>query len=305
MSIQALPYVILLGFFFGSTLVVSRFSVGQFHPTTYIGLRMIIAALACVIVYVVASNHRKWPTDLHLWRHAALLGIFGTAIPMTSIVSSLVYQSSGVTAILLTSGPAITVVMAHFSLSDESLNVKKIIGVVLALGGALLLTIRGESGLSDVSQGSWIGYGLVFLAMFCGSAMTIYARKFMRQFDSFQVTSVRVLVAALVVMPISAIFVGVDLHNVNTQGYLALLYAGMVGTFSGFLLAFYNIKRFGATTAAMVLYVVPIIASFGGILLLNETFTFGLLVGTAFIVTGIAIINSGSKVLLDTRRKAV
>lgn len=304
MSIQAIPYVILLGFFFGSTLVVSRFSVGQFHPATYIGLRMMIAASACALVYLVASNHRKWPTNPHLWRHAALLGVFGTAIPMTFIVSSLVYQSSGVTAILLTTGPAITVVMAHFGLPDEVLNLKKSVGIILALGGALLLAIRGESGLPNVSQGSWLGYGLVFLAMFFASAMTIYTRKYMRQFDSFQVTSVRLLVAALAIMPLSVIFVGFDLQHVNMQGYLALVYAALVGTFSGFLLTFYNIKRFGATTAAMVLYVVPIIAGLGGILFLDETFTFGLLAGTALIVTGIAIINSGSKVLLDTRRKA-
>jgi len=241
LPIQALPYVTLLGFFFGSTLVVSRFSVGQFHPTTYIGLRMIIATLACGVVYIVASKRYKWPTNPRLWGHAALLGVFGTAIPMTSIVTSMVYQSSGVTAILLTTGPAVTVIMAHFSLPDESLNLKKGIGVALALGGALLLTIRGENGLPDVQQASFIGYGLVFLAMFFSSAMTIYARKYMRQFDSFQVTTIRLLTAGLVVMPLSVIFAGASLQNVNTQGYLALVYAALVGTFSGFFLAFYNI----------------------------------------------------------------
>ena len=119
----------------------------------------------------------------------------------------------------------------------------------------------------------------------------------------FRVTSVRLFVAALVIMPLSIFFVGFDLHNVNGQGYLALVYAALIGTFSGFLLAFYNIKRFGATTAAMVLYVVPVVANFGGVLMLNETITIGMLIGTVLIVIGIAIINSGSRVLLDTRRK--
>ena len=34
MSPAALPYVLLLGLLFGSTLLVSRFSLGQFAPTT-------------------------------------------------------------------------------------------------------------------------------------------------------------------------------------------------------------------------------------------------------------------------------
>jgi drug/metabolite transporter (DMT)-like permease len=305
LTIEALPFVALLGFFFGSTLIASRFAVGQYNPITYIGLRMVIAALACVVVYLVASRRYTWPRDPKLWKHAALLGVFGTAIPMTSIVTSLVYQSSGVTSVLLTAGPAITVVMAHFALADETLNWHKSMGVILALSGALLLTLRGESGLPGVQQASLAGYGLVFLAMFCGSAMTIYARKFMRGFDSFQVTSVRLLTAALVIMPLSIIFAGINLHEVNTQGYFALGYAALVGTFSGFFLAFYNIKRFGATTAAMVLYIVPIVASIGGILILNETITLGIIMGTVLIVAGIALINSGSKALLDTRRKTV
>ena len=57
--------------------------------------------------------------------------------------------------------------MAHFFLPDESLNRQKIMGVGLALGGALLLLMLGETGLPDVSHASPIGYGLVTVAMMC------------------------------------------------------------------------------------------------------------------------------------------
>jgi len=272
-------------------MVASRFSVGQFHPTTYIGLRMALASLGYVAVYVLASN-RVWPTNPTLWRRAALLGVVGTAIPMTAIVSSLLYQSSGITAVLTTTGPAITVLMAHFALPDEPLSWRKASGVALALGGAFLLAIKGESGLPDVSQSSPIGYVLVFVAMIAGSSMTIYARKFMQNFDSFQVSSVRMFAATLTVLPLSMLLVGVNLNNVNGQGYFALGYAALVGTLGGFFLQFYNIKRFGATTADMVMYVVPIIAGLGGILVLGETVTIGMLTGTSLIMVGIWLINT-------------
>ncbi len=291
MTIKALPYVALLGFLFGSTLVASRFAVGQFHPTTYIGLRMVLASLGHLTLYLLLPRQFKWPSNLRLWGHAALLGIFGTAVPMTAIVTSLLFQSSGITAVLLTSGPALTVLMAHFGLVDERLSWRKGIGIILALGGALLLTLRGESGLPNLSQGSPIGYGLVLLAMICGSAMTIYARKFMRAFDSVQVAGVRMFSAALTVMPLSVLLVGFNLRAVTPQGYFALGYASLVGTFGGFILAFYNIKRFGATAAAMTLYVIPVVAGFGGVLLLGETITSGIIAGTALIVIGVAFIN--------------
>jgi drug/metabolite transporter (DMT)-like permease len=134
MPTRAIPYVVLLGFLFGSTLIASRFSVGQFHPTTYIGLRMVLATFGHIVFFT--STGRKLPTGRQLWKHATLLGIFGTALPMTAIVTSLLYQSSGITAVLLTAGPAITVLMAHFSLDDEKLTWLKSSGILLALGGA-------------------------------------------------------------------------------------------------------------------------------------------------------------------------
>jgi drug/metabolite transporter (DMT)-like permease len=290
LTLQALPYVLLQGFLFGSTLIASRFSVGQFRPTTYIGMRMVLASLCHLAVYMLARR-QKWPNSSHLWRHAALLGIVGTAVPMVAIVSSLQYQSAGLTSVLLTSGPAVTVLMAHFFLADETLNPVKVAGVVLALGGAVLLVVRGESGLPDVSQASPLGYGLVVLAIISASSMTIYARKFMREYDFFDVASVRMFVATLTVMPLSALLVGVDLSSVDVRGYTALVYAALVGTFSGLMLSFYNIKRFGATAAAMPLYVIPVVASLGGALVLDEQITTGMLAGTGLIAAGIALIN--------------
>jgi drug/metabolite transporter (DMT)-like permease len=293
MTVQALPYVTLLGFLFGTSLVASRFSVGQFQPVTYIGLRFAMAGLGHAAIYSLARR-RRWPTDRRLWRHAAVLGLFGTAVPMVCIVTSLQYQSGGITALLITANPALTLLMAHLLLPDETLTRRKTAGVALALGGAVLLAVRGESGLSDVSQASPIGYGLVLLAMVLGSSMTVYARKYMSDLDAFDVASARMFAAALVVMPASAFLVGFDLHAVDGQGYFALVYAALMGTFAAFMLAFYNIKRFGATAAAMTAYVIPVVTGIGGVLVLGETITTAMLVGMGVIVSGIATINQSS-----------
>jgi drug/metabolite transporter (DMT)-like permease len=293
MTTQALPYVSLLGFLFGSSLIATRFSVGQFEPSTYIGLRLTMVSLGQVVIYAL-SRRRRWPTDRRLWRHAMVLGIIGTALPMTAVATALQYQSGGITALLITTNPALTVLLAHFFLLDESLSLRKSVGVALALSGAILLALRGESGLPDVSQVNPVGYGLVLLAMIATSSATIYARKYMRELDAFDVTSARIFTAALIVMPLSFLLVGFDLHTVDGQGYSALLYAALFGTFAGTLLAFYNIKRFGATAAAMTAYVIPVVTGVGGVLVLGETITPVMLLGMSIIGVGIAIINQRS-----------
>jgi drug/metabolite transporter (DMT)-like permease len=275
---------------FGTTLLASRLGAEQFEPSLYVAIRLAIASLGFILVYLF-SKKRKFPTDSALWRSGGILGFFGTAIPMTFLVTSLNYQSSGVTSILITLGPAITVVMAHFYLADESLTRRKLIGVFIALSGALLIVLLGETGLPDVSETNSIGYILVFAAMISSSGATVYARKCMQDLDAVDVATVRMIVATLVVFPLSFLFFGFDLSGVDQSGYIALGWAALFGTLLGMLLSFYNIQRFGATAAAMTAYVVPIVASLGGWLFMEEQITLGMLGGMTLIVIGIALIN--------------
>ena len=289
MSIKALPHIVLLGFFFGSSLVASRFNIGQYAPTTYIGLRMLIASLISLAVYWRLAG-RNLPRDLELWKRASLLGVFGTAVPMTCVVASLQYQSSGISSLLLTTAPALTVILAHFMLPDELLNRRRIIGVGLALGGAVMLAVSGEDGLPHIDQTAPTGYILVVVGMVFSSLMIIYARKYLRGYDAYDVASIRVFSAGAVVMPFSLLTVGFDISAVNEVGVLGLLYATIVGTFMGLLLSFYTIKRFGATSAVMSTYIVPIVAGIGGVLVLGEEITATMFFGMIVIIGGIALL---------------
>jgi drug/metabolite transporter (DMT)-like permease len=58
-----------------------------------------------------------------------------------------------------------------------------------------------------------------------------------------------------------------------------------------FSLSFYNVKRFGATAGAMPLYVMPVVSTLGGALILDEQITVGMVVGMGLIAAGIALIN--------------
>ena len=294
MKLSALPYVALLAFFFGSSLVVSRFSVGQFEPTTYIGIRMIMSSLMALAVYALATG-RRLPRDPVLWRRAGLLGVFGTALPMTCAVTSLQYQSSGVTALLLATGPPLTVLLANFTLPEESLNRRQVAGVALALGGALLLALTGENGLPDVAEASPTGYLLAGSATIFGAVMVIYARKNLRHYDSYDVGSIRIFTTALTMTPISLLTVGLDLSRVDGAGALALVYSAVVGTFLGLLLSFYNVKRFGATPAMMTTYIIPIVAGIGGVIFLGEVITTTMIIGMIVIVGGIALLQEYRK----------
>ena len=281
------PNIVILGALFGTTLVASRFSVGQMAPLTYVSIRLSMAGLAFIIIYAFSIGGRKWPSDPTLWRRGIILGVLGTALPMIAFTSSLQYLSSGLTSVLMTTSPAFTVVMAHFLLPDEKLTISKGIGVLLALLGGLLLTLSGESGLNNEASVSLIGYVLVFIGIISANSMGIFVRIKMKTYKTYDVAVIRMIAASLAIFPFSFFISGYDISQVNTSGWLVLLYAAMAGTFFAMLLDFSNTARFGPTIAAMVTFIIPIVTVISGALLLNEHITSKMLIGMVFVAFGI------------------
>ena len=202
LKFRSIPFVVLMGALFGVNMVVSRFATGQFEPLVFVSLRMTLATFFYLAVYLVRPFMR-FPTSRRLWLHGGIFGVFGIAIPMTCFVSSLQYLSSGVVSLFQTLSPPVTVILAHFLLSDERMNTYKVIGVVIAFCGALTLFATGETGLAEFVHADLRGYAFVSMAVLSASAAGIYGRRFLRDDSNYDVSTIRMLISAaiLIVIP--------------------------------------------------------------------------------------------------------
>ena len=253
-------------------------------------MRLRATGFGFFLIFTLKIGKRSWPRGKTLWRQSFILGLFGTVIPMMGIISALMYLSSGLVSILISVAPAFTIIMAHFFLDDENINTRKGGGILFALSGAVLLIILGESGLPEVGPVNPLGYLMVLGGMFSGSTATIYARKFMRDYDTFDVTGIRLFVGAVIVFPISLLVDGFDLSRVTYQGLFALLFTAIIGTFFGMILSLYNIQNFGATAAVMTTYVIPVVSSVVGVIFLKEKISIGMVAGVIIILLGVWLI---------------
>ena len=279
-----------LGLAWGLNLVFSRFGISQFNPYVFIGLRLTIAMTIFAAIYLI-SPQRRWPRNPRLWGNAAVAGFFGIVVPFSGFIVALQFQSAGLTSLLVTTGPILTVTVAHFLLPDARLKRITLVGVLVALSGALLIVSRGESGLPDITRANPIGYLMVFGALFSDTFTIIFIRKRMQSEDTFDVTSIRLLVAALVILPVALWRNPPDFSAITNMGWGALLFTSVVSTAVAQLLAFYIIRTYGSTSIAMVGYVVPLVAIIAGVLILGETITLGMVVGMILIVSGVLIVN--------------
>ncbi len=287
---RILPFVALQGLIFGSSMVVSRFVLGQFDPRAYVSLRLIIAGLAHASVYG-ALRSRRFPRDPVLWRRAGLLGILGPAMSTVCVVSSMQYMASSVASLLITLNPALVVIMSHFFLAEERLTARRIIGVLVAFAGAAVLLIQGETGLGQFAQADWRGYAWILAGMVCGAAGSVYAHRHLRGADSFDVASIRMFTAALALIPVTLLTVGYDLSRLQVSGVVALAYGAIVGAFAAFVLAFYTLKRFGAPGQSLSSYIIPVVTAVLGVVFLGEQVTGAMILSTGLIFLGIALLN--------------
>lgn len=287
---KILPFVLLQGLIFGSSMVVSRYSLGQFDPRAYVSLRLLIAGLAHASVYGVMRS-RPFPRERSLWVRAGVLGVMGPAIPMVCVVSSMQYMASSVASLLITLNPALVVLMSHFFLADERLTSRRILGVLVAFSGGAILLMEGETGLGQFARADWRGYAWIVAGMLFSAGGSVYAHRYLREADAFDVASIRMFAAGLLLVPVTLLTVGYDLSRLQISGVAALAYGGIVGAFAAFVLAFYILKRFGAPGLSLASYVVPVVTAVLGVLFLGEKVTLTMIVSTGLIFLGIALLN--------------
>ena len=289
MHSKAFPYIALLGFFWGSNLVAARFGTGEFSPFFFIALRLMIATL-CFLPFMVTGG-RTFPTNKQTWKLAMFSGFLGVAIPMSAFILSLQYMSSGLVSIFVTTAPAMIAIAAHFFLPDEKLAPFKWIGVGLALLGSVFLVGLGESGLSNVSRVNPVGPLLIAFGLISDAANTVFVRRNMRDQDTVQVTGIRLFTGALLLIILSLTFESVSFEGVTGWGVFSLVYAALIGAVAGQFMAFYIMQKYGAISFSMVSFVVPIVATLLGVLLLGEIVTWGMGIGVALIAAGIFVLN--------------
>ena len=287
---QSISLVVLLGTVFGLNIVAARFSTGQFEPLVYVSLRAAIASILHLAIYPLKPELR-FPTSRRLWLHAGVFGFLGVVMTMVGYVSSLRYLSSGVMSLFLTLTMPATVILAHFFLSDERMNPYKVLGVFVAFAGAMALLISRETGIADIARADWRGYAFIIMGVAGASASGVYARRFLKDDPNYDVSTIRMLVAAAILIPIAGLSIGYDLSSVRVSGYMALLYHAVIGTFLAFLLNLYIINKFSATAGSESSYISPVVATVLGAMLLDEIVTPIMIVGMVLIFAGLTILN--------------
>lgn len=262
--------------------------VNDLPPMTIVFFRVAIAAIALHIFMRLAG--RKVPTSTANWISFFGMGLLNNVIPFGLIVWGQTHIASSVASILNATTPLFTVFVAHFLTQDEKLTPLRIGGVVVGFVGVAVMI-----GGSAVAEGLSSGFAqLAFIAAALSYAIaSVYGRRFKQlEVDPYAVATGQVTASTIMMLPIMLI---IDqpwtLDAPSTSSIAALIALGIISTAYAYILYFKILSSAGSTNASLVTFLVPVSAILLGITLLDEVMLPRHLVGLAFIIIGLMLVD--------------
>lgn len=283
-----------LSLFWGTSFLFIKIALRTLDPFTLVGFRLLIGLLGLLVLLWIRGERLR--TDRTLFKHFIFMGAFNTAIPFalyTWAESGENGIDSSVASVLNSTVPLFTIVLAVYIVRSETANRGKVLGLILGFVGVLLLfgrslitaTLSGELGALLP-----LGAGLLAAVFYAISAN--YAKHFLSSKVSPLVLSTYSLCFAnLFVWAFAFLFETQSEQRLTSTTLFALVWLGLLGTCLAYIFYFFILQEWGATRAALVTYVLPVIGVSAGAIFLSEAVTWELVIGGLLILSGIWAVN--------------
>lgn len=276
---------ILLGAIWSSSFLWIKIAVAEIGPVTLVAFRVLFGLLfagGAVFIQRVA-----WPRDRKTWIIFIVIGLTNIAIPFFLISWGEQAIDSAVAAILNSTVPLFTLVIAHLFLHDDKMTVQKVLGLLVGFAGVVILMSEDM----HASQSSLLGQGAVILASLFYAGSAVYTRRNTPDAHGL-VRGAAPLLSASVVMWIAAPIAESPFQVPHLPiTWIALLWLGVLGSGLALILNYYLIHEIGPTRATMVTYVFPLGGVILGVLFLNEHLSWQLLAGAVLIISSLVVVN--------------
>ena len=269
----------------GSAYVVTKSGLSELPPMLFAFLRYCVASLLLVPVALARGGLAKLPRPVP-WKTLLLMAVTGVAAYYVLFNLALSYTSASQTALIQSSNPAITAIMAVGWLG-ERLGRRRMVGIALAIGGVLLIVARTDPDAS--ARSPLIGSVLAFGSILLWSAYTILAKR-MAAADAIAATALVSVLGTLMLIP-AVLVEGMDapLSSISTRGWLTIVFLGAFPSAACYLLYNRALRDVDASFAGIFLNLGPVIGVFTGVALLDEPITPIAILGGAMVLAGVWI----------------
>jgi len=276
--IQTFSAIIVAAIGWGSGNVISRSLLLEGINEIYlITIRVVLIGTILIIYYLLFIREKF---EITIFKEASLTSVFSLFAVSWFFIFALQYISSGLATLLISSAPVFTAIWLKILLKEEDISKTRYLSIFIGLIGVSYLFLTKETGLLD--QGDIIiGGTLAFLGVQCIAVATVLNRKYAPKYKVFTWLTYQYPTVMFLTITAFLIF-DIQIETLSTSQVTRIIFL-ILANLSAFTSFTWLIRRVSALQVASVDYLVPIVGVSAGVIFLNESFNFNIVVAGVFI----------------------
>jgi drug/metabolite transporter (DMT)-like permease len=281
MGARDLGYLILLGMLWGGSFLFIRIGVPELGPFVLVELRVGIAAVALALCAVILGRLPKVPAR---WKQFAILGAVNAAIPFSLISAAEIHLTASLAAILNSTTVMFTALVAAVWMGDP-LTARKVVGVVMGIVGVAVLV-----GWDPITL-NWavvLSIGAMLAASLSYALAAVYTKRMFAGSPPLAIAIGQQTAASMLLLPLAAI--SLPGERPSAAATISVLALALLSTAVAYMLYYRLIENVGPTSTTTVTLLVPVFGLLLGVLILNEPFGLGTLVGLGTILCSVVLV---------------
>ncbi|PSK91817.1 drug/metabolite transporter (DMT)-like permease [Murinocardiopsis flavida] len=278
------PKFLLLALVWGTSFVFIGVAAQALDPIQITLGRMLTGLLPLAGVLLLRGG--RLPREPRIWLHLSVTSFFLNVVPFTLFGHAGQLIPSALSGICNAATPLFALVFSLVLLTDERPTRARLTGLLLGFVGVLVVF------------GVWTGFAgagstgmlLAVAAALCYGIGTPYLRRFVAGsgHTPLELSTAQLLAGSVQIAVAAALFTDAP-GAVPLPVIGSVVALGALGTGLAYVLQYAIVREAGATVAATVTYLVPVVAIAAGVLLLGEDLAWNQPVGALVIIAGAAL----------------
>jgi drug/metabolite transporter (DMT)-like permease len=241
---------------------------------------------ALTLLAMVFLRRERLPSDRRLWLHCLAAGALFNAAPFTLFAFGEKHISSILAGLWNATTPLWVLIILLAAFPEERPSRGRLAGVAVGFVGVAVLLgpWRGLGG------GALIGHLACAGAALCYGLGFPYTRRYLAgRPESGVVLAACQLSCAAVVLALFLPLAHAPSAHIGFQGWGSLLALGALGSGLAYALNYTVVRARGAATASTVTYVIPVVSTVLGAVVLGEALHWNQPLGVGILLAGIAV----------------
>lgn len=266
----------------GSSFIALKLAFAELPPLWVIFGRMLLGSLIFLLAWRwrgrIEYHRGDWKYLLALAACEPCLYFIFEALALQNTSAS---QAGMITALL-----PLLVAMGAFVCLRERISRTTLAGFLLAVVGAVWLSLSGEA--DEHARNPLLGNFYEFLAMLCATGYTLLLKRLSERYSAFFLTAMVAFVGSVFFLPLAA-WTAPFPTQVTPLALGAVVYLGVIVTVGAYGLYNFGVSRMPASQASGFVNLIPVFTLLFAMLLLGESLNTVQVLAAALVFAGVAL----------------